>query len=429
MRYRKLHLERVREARDAEVQGDTLLAMNCYFEAIKLRTLDLERAIGEVEADKIERDISYYESRMRDLAPQREDNVIEGGSKSMRKKKSKTSIVSDVDYTSEFSPTELNTTFADIAGMDELKQDLTENVIWPLIYPDVIEELSGMESNSVLLYGPPGCGKTFIAKSLAGEASKRSGQEINMYKADSSSLENRYVGDTSKLIKAYFQTLLDDAPSIGFIDEIEGLCSKRGGSGSSRYGDKIVDCLLEGWNTIDESQAMIIATSNLPWTIDAAILRSGRLEDKIFVPAPDFESRVETFEVYLGKKKIEDIDFDELANLTDCYSNRAIRKVAVLAGRIAAGKTIKGERNKRVITMDDLIQAITETPSDLKVWADQTINSMVANTHTKNPRLRSGISGDFTPVLQEAVRIRDTLENRLDSGATYFLGGDKDGEN
>ena len=390
------YLSSLQSARKHMESGDSIAAAESY-----LIAYDLELKSGGSDLD-------FIEKQIRTLIPELPVSVVEvSRTSSNNGKYSKnrgSSGISDVDYASEFIPEEHDGDFSRVAGMDDLKSKLTENVIWPLIYPDVMEELAGLESNSVLLYGPPGCGKTFIANSLAGEAQNKSGQDVNFYVAGGANLEHRYVGDNSRLINAFFETLNHNEPSIGFIDEIEGLAGKRSTSG--QIARKVVNSLLEGWNILDGTQAMVIAASNLPWEIDAAILRSGRLEEKIFVPAPDLESRKATFNLY---SKLKDDEISSLAEMTEGYSSSAIRKICVRGGRNAARDYLSGIRKEKVVLLEDVVQAVSEIPSDLKVWADQTVDAMLAGVG-ENTRLRKSVSEEYLPMLEEALRIREVLE-------------------
>ncbi|MBT5274904.1 ATP-binding protein [Candidatus Woesearchaeota archaeon] len=389
------YLSSLQSARKHMESGDSIAAAESYLIAYDLK---LKSGGGD--------DLDFIEKQIRTLVPELPVPILESRSNSVNNSGSKTknvSNISDFDYASEFAPEGHEGDFSRVAGMTDLKTKLTENVIWPLIYPEVMGELAGLESNSVLLYGPPGCGKTFIAKSLAGEAQTKSGQDVNFYIAGGANLEHKYVGDNSRLINAFFETLQYNEPSIGFIDEIEGLAGKRSNSG--QIARKVVNSLLEGWNMLDGTQAMVIAASNLPWEIDAAIVRSGRLEEKIFVPSPDFESRKSTFDLY---SKLKNDELSTLAGMTDGYSSSAIRKICVRGGRNAAREYLSGSRKEKVVLLDDVIQAVSEIPSDLRVWADQTVDAMLAGVG-ENTRLRKSVSEEYLPMLEEALRIREVL--------------------
>jgi len=387
------YLSSLKSARKHMESGDFIAAADSYLTAYYLKLKS-----GNVD------DLEFIEKQIRTLIPDLPVSEVKiSGTSSYSNLSSKSKGISDIDYASEFIPESHEGDFSRVAGMEDLKNKLTENVIWPLIYPEVMGELAGLESNSVLLYGPPGCGKTFIAKSLAGEAQTKSGQDVNFYIAGGANLEHRYVGDNSRLINAFFEILQHNEPSIGFIDEIEGLAGRRTNSG--QIARKVVNSLLEGWNMLDGTQAMVIAASNLPWEIDAAIVRSGRLEEKIFVPAPDFESRKSTFDLY---SKLKDDEISTLAGMTDGYSSSAIRKLCVRGGRNAAREYLNGSRKKKVILLDDVIRAVSEIPSDLKVWADQTVDAMLAGVGEVT-RLRKSVSEEYLPMLEEALRIREVL--------------------
>ena len=202
------YLSSIQAAKSHMESGDAIAAAESYLVAY-----DLKLQSGEIDG------LDFIERQIRTLIPDLPIPAVETPVASS--KKGRSSGISDVDYSGEFVPGDHDGDFSRVAGMTDLKNKLTENVIWPLIHPEVMGELAGLESNSVLLYGPPGCGKTFIAKSLAGEAQVQSGRDVNFYVAGGSNLEHRYVGDNSRLINAFFETLQYNEPSIGFIDEMQ----------------------------------------------------------------------------------------------------------------------------------------------------------------------------------------------------------------
>lgn len=404
----KPYIGKAVEAEKAMINDEPLMAAQLYTEAYQLGVIELEYSRSNVDKKIILGDLEFYHRQVRTLLPEREKlpEYDEGNSRNSKRKK-------QVESDKKFENKEYSTTFSDIAGMKDVKQALTEKIIWPLVHADKVERF-GIQNNKsgVILYGPPGCGKTYIAESVVGEAAKQSGLEIAFLIGESKEFIDKYVGESQKIISAYFQQLYESAPAIGFIDEIEEVGGKRAGS-RSEYRKEIVNSFLKGMNAIDGRQVLVVGATNLPWELDSALIRSGRFDTKIFVPAPDFYARARTFELNLKKMPTQKVDTKQLAEATDAYSNADIKQVCIDAANIALKQNLHGQRNYEAITQQDLLLAVESRGSSLLTWAYETMGAMLNNSK-KDPTLKKGVSAEFLPMLKEAVRIRDTLETRLE---------------
>jgi transitional endoplasmic reticulum ATPase len=206
-----------------------------------------------------------------------------------------------------------------VGGLEETKLALREAVEWPLKYPDVFERLQTKPPKGILLFGPPGTGKTLLAKAVANES------ECNFIAVKGPELLSKWVGESEKGIREIFRKARQASPSIIFFDEIDALVPKRGSySGSSHVTESVVSQILTELDGMEELRNVtILAATNRPDMLDDALLRPGRLERHIYVPAPDEESRKKIFDVYLGKEAgailAKDVNVDDMVKKTSGF--------------------------------------------------------------------------------------------------------------
>ncbi|MFX0134884.1 MAG: AAA family ATPase [Candidatus Hodarchaeota archaeon] len=206
----------------------------------------------------------------------------------------------------------------DVANLEAPKQALREAIILPMLRPDLFKG-SRRPWKGILLYGPPGCGKTLIAKAVAHECN------ATFFNADAASLVSKWLGESEKLVKELFELARENSPSLIFIDEIDSIATTRGDSGEHGGERRIKTQLLQevdGLKSDDES-IVILGATNRPWEIDSAFRR--RFEKRIHVGMPEFEARVVIFKLHTkGVELAVDINFEKLANLTDNFSGSDI---------------------------------------------------------------------------------------------------------
>jgi len=221
--------------------------------------------------------------------------------------------------------------FDAIAGLDELKAEMKKSVIDVLQNPEKAEKYGAKIPNGMVLYGPPGCGKTFFAKHFAEEVG------FNFILATPSTLKSRYINATQENIAKMFEEAEKNAPTIIFIDEINELLPSRD-SESHEMAKSAVNEMLAQMDRTGEKGIFIVGATNYPNMIDPAMLRSGRLEKKFYLPPPDFKLRKALFEMSLkSRKKVLDfgIDYDKLSNLTEHYVSSDIESIVNEATSIA----------------------------------------------------------------------------------------------
>lgn len=242
--------------------------------------------------------------------------------------------------------------FSAVAGMEELKAQLQEEVIDPLHHPEEYKRYGVTIPNGMLLYGPPGCGKTFFAKHFAEEVG------FNFMFVTPATLKSRYVNASQENIANMFKEAEEKAPTIIFIDEINELVPNRE-SDVHEMSRSAVNEMLAQMDRTGEKGIFVIGATNYPHTIDPAVLRAGRLEKKYYIGAPDYEARMALFRLYLEKRPYDfGLDYGELSRLTENYVSADIEMIVNDASRAALKAHGK-------ITMELLKAAITETQPSL----------------------------------------------------------------
>ena len=294
--------------------------------------------------------------------------------------------------------------FAWVAGMADLKEELKENFIKPLKFKFLVQNMEKQENKDeksielyktlqeafekfkvgiptwMLFYGPPWTWKTFLTKKLAEEL------DAGMIEKSVWEFGSSYIHETSKNIKKFFteaKKASESWPIILFLDEIDSLVSKRTGQVDSNKAEEVSQFLQE-FNALDEAPNLIvIAATNRPDHLDSAILRSGRLDKKIYIWPPDFEARKELFQIYIEKteRPNKDIDFSKLAELTENFVAADIEHICDEAARQASKnilelvnkvdtdldlKQVKKTIKNSVITMEIMEKEISETTSSLQ---------------------------------------------------------------
>jgi len=207
-------------------------------------------------------------------------------------------------------------TLDDVGDMAATKQALTEAVLWPLQHPETFQRLGVAPPRGVLLYGPPGCGKTFVVRALA------SSGRLSVHAVKGAELMDKWVGSSEKAVRELFRRARDSAPSLVFLDEIDALAPRRGQSFDSGVTDRVVAALLTELDGIEPLRdVVVLGATNRPDLIDPALLRPGRLEKLVFVEPPDAEARREILRT-AGKSipLSDDVDLDALAGEIEGYS-------------------------------------------------------------------------------------------------------------
>ncbi len=240
-------------------------------------------------------------------------------------------------------------TLEDVGDMVSTKQALTEAVLWPLQHPDTFARLGVDPPRGVLLYGPPGVGKTFVVRALA------SSGRLSVHAVKGAELMDKWVGASEKAVRELFRRARDSAPSLIFLDEIDALAPRRGQSTDSGVTDRVVAALLTEVDGIEPLRdVVVLGATNRPELIDPALLRPGRLERLVFVEPPDAEARYEILKTAAKSVPLaSDVNLKELADDLDGYS--AADCVALL--RESALTAMRRSIDAADVTAEDLAKA------------------------------------------------------------------------
>jgi transitional endoplasmic reticulum ATPase len=220
--------------------------------------------------------------------------------------------------------------FDDIAGLDDVKEQIRIKMIFPFTFPDKAKKYRVKTGGGILLYGPPGTGKTMIAKAVAGEL------DATFFAIAPAEILNKWVGESEKNIRKLFETARACPKAVIFIDEVESLIPKRRDAEAGGVMARVVPQILselDGFEAREGQNVMFMGATNEPWNIDYAMLRPGRLDEKVYVGLPDLAARKKLLELNLKDIPLcEDVDRDDMANRLDGYSGADIaylcRKVA-----------------------------------------------------------------------------------------------------
>ncbi len=253
----------------------------------------------------------------------------------------------------------------DVGGLDDVKQHLKEAVEWPLKSPEIFSKLGIKPPKGILLYGPPGCGKTMLARAVATES------EANFISIKGPEVFSKWVGESEKAIREVFRKARMAAPAVIFLDEMDSLTPRRGmGMSDSGVSERVISQLLTEMDGITTLQdIVVIAATNRPDMVDSAVLRPGRFDRLIYVPEPDEKSRLQIFKIYTKEMPLtNDVDLNPLASATKYYSGADIESLC----REAAMHALRKDVNAKEVTMKDFQDAIKEVgPSvtpDMEKW-------------------------------------------------------------
>jgi transitional endoplasmic reticulum ATPase len=204
----------------------------------------------------------------------------------------------------------------DVGDMVEVKQAVTEAVLWPLQYPDTFARLGVDPPRGLLLYGPPGCGKTYLVKAMAG-----SGQ-ANVLSVKGAELLSKWVGESEKSVRELFRRAREAAPALVFLDEVDALAPVRGQASDGGTTDRVVAALLTELDGVEQLRdVVVIGATNRPDLIDPALLRPGRLEKLVYVPPPDAAARTEILRAAVKRVPLDpSVDLVALGARTEGYS-------------------------------------------------------------------------------------------------------------
>jgi transitional endoplasmic reticulum ATPase len=255
--------------------------------------------------------------------------------------------------------------WTEIGGLEGVKQELKEAVEWPLKNPEIFTRLGIKPPKGILIYGPPGCGKTLLARAVATES------EANFITIKGPEVFSKWVGESEKAIREVFRKARMAAPAVIFFDEVDSLVPRRGaGFSDSGVSERVISQLLtEMDGIVSLEDIVIIAATNRPDIVDPAVLRPGRFDRLIYVPEPDEASRLQIFKIYMKDMPLaKDVNVTGLVALVKGYSGADIEALC----REAAMHALRADVNSKEVTMKDFEEALKHTgPSvtpDMEKW-------------------------------------------------------------
>lgn len=259
-------------------------------------------------------------------------------------------------------------TLDDVAGMDEVKQRLDAAFLAPMRNPELRKLYGKSLRGGLLLYGPPGCGKTFVARAVAGELGARF---VSVSFAD---LIDMFVGRSERNIHELFETARRNAPCVVFLDEVDAIGQKRSQLRNTPMRSAVNQLLLELDDaTADNTGVFLLAATNHPWDVDSALRRPGRFDRTLLVLPPDPKAREGVFRFHLRERPVAGIDLRKLAKITDGYSGADIAHVCETAAERALMDSVRrGE--PRLIGQADLEAAAAEVRPSLGTWFETARN-------------------------------------------------------
>jgi SpoVK/Ycf46/Vps4 family AAA+-type ATPase len=266
----------------------------------------------------------------------------------------------DVDVV---SPSEVK--LADVAGMQDVKARLEVSLLGPIRNPELMRAYKVSARGGLLLYGPPGCGKTFFAKAVSGEI------DANFYPVGISDVLQQWLGTSERAVHDIFETARRNAPCVLFFDEVDALGMRRANMRGDSGLRTVVNSLLAEMDPAmaDNTGVYVLGATNAPWDVDPALRRPGRFDRVIFVGLPDSEARTEIVKFHLRDRPVAGIDLKSIAARTDGFTGADIAHICDTATQLAMADSMRSGE-VRPISMSDINAAMDEIRPSASQWFD-----------------------------------------------------------
>ncbi|WP_199179408.1 ATP-binding protein [Mycolicibacterium goodii] len=258
---------------------------------------------------------------------------------------------------------------SDIAGMADVKTQLELSLLGPIRNPELMKAFKFSARGGLLLYGPPGCGKTFIAKAVSGELG------ANFYQVGIADVLSRWLGESERAVRAVFDTARRKAPCVLFFDEVDALGHRRSALGGGSGLRPVVNTLLEEMDSATSSNdgVYVLGATNTPWDVDVALRRPGRFDRMIFVPLPDSDARAAIVRLHLQDRPVEGINLAAIVKRTDGFSGADLAHVCHTATQLAMSHSLRTGQ-VRPVQMHDIDTALGQIRPSAGAWFDTARN-------------------------------------------------------
>lgn len=264
--------------------------------------------------------------------------------------------------------------FKDVGGMESVKEEIRLKIIYPLEHAEMYAAYGKKVGGGILMYGPPGCGKTHLARATAGEI------KANFLNIGISDVLDMWIGNSERNLHDLFESARRNKPCVLFFDEVDALGSRRSDMQKSG-GRHLINQFLSELDGVESNNdgLLVLAATNAPWHMDPAFRRPGRFDRILFIPPPDKEARAEILRLECRQKPVADLDYDYLAKLSEGYSGADIKAVVDLAVESKLQEAMKAGQLKPLATKD-LKAAIKKHRPTIKEWFSTAKNhAMYAN--------------------------------------------------
>lgn len=268
------------------------------------------------------------------------------------------------------------TTFADVGGLEEVKEDIRRRILHPLQHPEIYRQYGCQAGGGILLYGPPGCGKSLLAKAIAGEISAR-WMEVGIHE-----ILDMWMGNSEKNLHALFEKARQQSPTVLYFDEIDALAADRHDLRKSAGRTTINQFLSElDGSTASNEGVLVFGATNSPWHLDPAFRRPGRFDRILFAPPPDEAGREAILRIQLRELPKGEVDFRKLARKSEGLSGADLKSAVERACDAVLSASLKSGRPPEPLTTAPLLEALAKTTPSTKGWFETARNYALHGNH------------------------------------------------
>jgi transitional endoplasmic reticulum ATPase len=339
-------------ARKKEEEGDKDAARNLYLQAAEAY-LNASKASSEKNEKEFRANMAQtFYGKSVSMKPQSSRASSGGGSSG--------GSGGGEDALKDVVPIEKpNINFTNVGGLETVKEEIRKAIVYPFQHPEIFKMYGKRAGEGILLYGPPGCGKTFIARAAAGECN------ANFLTMTISEILSKWVGDSERNVRAAFESARKYAPAILFFDEVDAIGGRRD-EAKEGYAKRVVNEMLINLDGVQGPLEKVLVLA-----VDPALRRPGRFSKLVFVPPPEFEARKAIFKIQMKERPVDsNVNLDELSTRTDGYSSADLAQICTEASDIALTEALSG-KPPRKIAQSDFLEVISKRPSSLPPWFKQ----------------------------------------------------------